>query len=185
MPDTTYLALIRGINVGGNKKIKMADLRAAFEQVGCTDVATYIQSGNVVLRSTASAAALTETLESAIEDTFGFSAAVIVRTAEELAGVVDRNPWPDDEIEGTKLVVWFYGSKPATDTYDGIDRGTFAPETFVLDGRELFLHLPDGQGRSKLLEAMGKVKGVPLATARNWKSVTKLLEMTADLSTSS
>ena len=94
-----YVALLRGVNVGGKTKVAMAALRDVCASVGCEDVVTYIQSGNVVLRSALKADRLQSALETAIAEEFGFSPAVMIRPAKEMAAVIDRNPFPDAEMK--------------------------------------------------------------------------------------
>lgn len=178
---TTYVALLRGINVGGSHKVPMKDLREIVADSGGEDIATYVQSGNVVFHSTKNAPDLVDDLEARLERAFGFEIPTIVRTEAEMAKVVEQNPWPDDDLEPTKLVVVFYQTAPKTDTFASIDASAFEPERFVLTSRELYLDLPGGQGRSKLAGAIGKPKLAPPGTARNWRSVTTLAKMAADL----
>lgn len=170
-----YLALLRGINVGG-RSLKMADLRDIVAEAGGTDVATYIQSGNVVLsHSSRSTGKLADLLASAIEDASGMEVAVIVRTAPEVDSVVDANPFPD--AGGTTLHVVFLAEEPPSDALDSLDLKSFAPEEVAVVGREVYLHLPDGMGRAELPKALEKL-GSPLrGTARNWNTVVKVQEM--------
>jgi uncharacterized protein (DUF1697 family) len=153
-----YVAWIRGINVGGHNAVKMAALRALFE-ASFTDVATYVNSGNVVF--TARRAPSSATLEKAFARELGFAAAIVVRSAPELADVIARVPFPTDEPK--KLHVLFADkpiAPPKKPPPDGpIDR-------WVIDGREAFVHYGDGAGRSKLRLDVGVV------TARNWSTVT-------------
>ena len=173
---TRAVALLRGINVGGKRKVSMADLRTALEDEGYQDVETYVQSGNVVFTAPGrhTSRRLEDDLERCVAGATGFDdVAVVVRTASELARVVEANPY--DEPDGTKLHVFFLKEPPAKGATDGINAKKFAPEAFAVHGKEVYLHLPNGIGRSKLAIAL-KVLDVPL-TARNWKTVTTLLEM--------
>lgn len=171
---TTWIALLRGINVGGARKLPMADLRAILADAGCADVTTYIQSGNAVFTHAARSAPKLETdLEQAIEAATGLHVPVRLRSAAQLAAVVRGNPFPG--VEPTKLVVLFLKDKPDPAALRSIDANAFAPEAFVARGREIYLHLPNGQGRAKLPQALGRIK-TP-ATARNWQTVMKLLDL--------
>lgn len=181
MAVTTYVALLRGINVGGSHTVPMRDLRDLVAGAGGEDVATYLQSGNVVFRATGKASQIVDDLESRLAQRFGFDIPVIVRTKAEMARVVATNPWPRDGIEPTKLVVVFYQTAPKAAAFSSIDAAAFEPERFVLTGRELYLHLPGGQGRSKLAAAINRQKLAPPGTARNWNSVTALAEKAAGL----
>jgi len=163
-----WVALLRGVNVGGARKLAMSDLRALVAGAGGFDVETYIQSGNVVFSHAARSAA---GLETDLERVVGVP--VMVRSPAELAKIVRDNPYPG--TEGTKLVVWFFKERVTPATLKQVDTAKFAPEAFAPHGRELYLHLPDGQGRAKLTVALGR--RVPDYTARNWQTVVKLLEM--------
>ena len=168
------VALLRGVNVGG-RTLPMAALRAGLERAGCADVATYIQSGNVVL--TLPAQRSKEWLASTISEVAGFDVAVVTRTAKELASTVARNPYPD--ASGTKLHVVFYDVAPKW--VRTLDLAPFEPEHCTLIGRELYLSLPNGMGRAVLpvaLEREGKRrKDAAVATARNWNTVVTLATM--------
>lgn len=175
---TIYIALLRGINVGGNRKIHMADLRELFAAAGCRDVASYIQSGNVVFThpSTASDRLAVE-LGQRIEAGTGFDVPVVLRTATAWQSVIDANPYP--EAEPPALHVVFLTKTPAPDAVAAFDAARFAPEEFTVVGREVYLHLPDGMGRAKLPPALPLVRGT--GTARNWRTVLKLAELSGDL----
>lgn len=174
-----YVVLLRGINVGGQGKLPMAQLRALCADAGGGHVATYIQSGNAVLTSEAAPEVLAAELGARIEAAAGFAPEVLVRTVDELEAVIAGNPFPE-EADPTKLVVAFLRTPPAPGAFDAVDLAAFAPEEAVLGDRHLYLHLPDGQGRAKLPIALGRAGGVA-ATARNWRTVTVLAEMAAAL----
>jgi len=174
---TVSIALLRGINVGGHRKVPMATLRDLFVDAGYDQVTTYIQSGNVVFsHRSPSSDRLRADLETRIGDAMGFEVPVMVRTKAEMADVVVRNPYPG--VEGTELHVLFLADDlpaGALDAIDSIDVERFAPETLVVSGREIYLHLPDGMGRAKLPAALGRLDMA--TTARNWRTVEKLLEL--------
>lgn len=171
---TTYVALLRAINLGPTRKVAMADLVRCFGEAGCDNVKTYIQSGNVVFDSRSrSSKKLASDLERQVKDATGLDVPVILRTAAEMASVVERNPFPG--VEPTKLLVGFMAGDPPADAAVPVERATSAKEEFVISGREIYLHLPDGAGRSKVPPALERIK-TPV-TARNWRTVTKLLEM--------
>ena len=170
------VAVLRGINVGGNRTIRMAGLRAIFAAAGCTDAETYIQSGNVVFSHTALAgAALEDVLETQVRHETGFDVAVLVRTAHELTALVADNPYPG--TDGTRLVVSFLREAVEPGLLAAVDRDAVAPEAFTLRGRELYLYLPNGQARAKLPEAITRCRLPVAATARNWNTVVKLTEL--------
>lgn len=166
----TYVALLRGINVGGNRVIKMTDLRAMFERAGATNVETYIQSGNVVfthaLRSTAK---LTAQLEAAL------GLVVVVRTAAEMAAVVEANPYP--KADPKALHVFFLRNVAPID----LDPERFFPEKWQVVGQQLYLFLPNGVGRSQLVGKLMRKPPVNDATARNWRTVETLVALSASV----
>ncbi len=173
----TYVAMLRGINVGGNRMIKMADLREVFAAAGGTDVATYIQSGNVVFSHAArSERTLAAELEKRIAEAAGFPVPVVLRTAAQLARAIEHSPFPDADAD--LVHVAFLAAQPPR-TAPTIDARVFAPERLAAVGRELYLYLPDGMGRSKLAAAvLAKPKAIGAGgTARNWRTVLKLHEL--------
>jgi uncharacterized protein (DUF1697 family) len=173
----TYVALLRGINVGGSRMIKMADLREVFLAADAADVATYIQSGNVVFTHPGrSESTLTAELEKRIAKAAGFPVPVMLRTAGQLARVIEDSPFPDADAE--HLHVAFLAARPPANA-PAIDGRVFAPERYAAVGRELYLYLPGGMGRSKLAAAvLAKPKAIGAAgTARNWRTVLKLNEL--------
>lgn len=175
---TTWIALLRGINVGG-VKLAMADLRDAVAAAGGTEVVTYIQSGNAVFSHPArSEATVKAALEGAIATAAGRPVPTMVRSAAQWRGVVAANPYePDDP---THLHVTFFDGPLPGDAFAAIDLEAFAPETFTVHGREVYLHLPNGMGRSKLAVALGKgAKAAPVGTSRNWNTVRKLADLSS------
>ncbi len=173
---TAFVALLRGINVGGNRKVAMADIRALFADAGGDNVTTYIQSGNVVFTHPArSSDELGVDIERRIEAQTGFAVAVVLRTAAELASVVRDNPFPG--VEPTQLHVTFLSSDPPAGALDSVDAAAYAPEEFELVGRQIYLHLPNGMARTKLPKALD-VFSAPVTT-RNWRTVLKLAELAA------
>jgi len=172
MAKTRYVALLRGVNVAGRGKVNMGDLRDVFTGLGYADVATYIQSGNVVFTSDARVVA--GTIERGIEADLGMNVTVVLRTAVQLTRVVRRNPFTD--VDTSKVHVGFMAGRPAAAAVRSLDRGRFSPDEFVVDGIELYLHVPNGIGRSKLPDYLARQLKVP-TTIRNWNTVTKLVDM--------
>ena len=169
----TYVALLRGVNIG-KRQLPSAALRAACEGAGCTAVQTYVQSGNVVLRDDArSAAAVQQKLATQISATAGFDVLVVVRTAKEMAAVVAGNPYK--KAAGKELHVAFLDEKPAKAKLAPLDAAANGGEEYTVKGREIYLHLPNGMGTSKLGAAMSKLSLA--ATVRNWNTVTKLADL--------
>ncbi len=173
---TRYVALLRGINVGGNKLVPMARLRALLQELGCTDIATLLQSGNAVFTSKVkNPAELEARIAAATSKTFGFGVEVIVRTRDELAAVLADNPFPGSVRDPAKFLVVFL-SRPADPTFlAGLP--VKPPEALRERGRELYALLPNGIGRSKLAQALMKPRKGVIATGRNWATLTKLLAL--------
>jgi uncharacterized protein (DUF1697 family) len=161
------------VNVGGRNKIAMGELRALFEGLGHTDVVTYIQSGNVVFSSSKKVAAVE--LAAAMADRLGLAADVILRTAAEMRMVVDRHPFSG--VDETTVHVGFLTGAPTAKVIAALDVERFAPEEVVFHGADLYLHLPNGMGRAKLPAYLDRRLKIPW-TARNWRTVLKLLELT-------
>ena len=168
---TTLVVLIRGINLGAHKRVKMADLRAELEAAGYEDVRTYVASGNVVLRSGDSAAKVGKAVEALLASKLGVEAEVMVRTAAQIAKVVERNPFPDVE-DGKTLHVAFLTGRPELPE----DEARFAPEAFELHD-ELYISLPNGMQNSPLMKALSERRTGVSATVRNWNTVTALHEL--------
>ncbi|HJM88200.1 MAG TPA: DUF1697 domain-containing protein [Dehalococcoidia bacterium] len=177
---TTYVVLLRGINVGGDTRLLMADLRALLEGLGHQNIATYIQSGNVVLNSDLANDALSRGIEEALHERANLDVPVIVRNRDELAAVAEQHPFAAVESDEAKLHVMFLADAPAADAIANLDAAQFAPDTFTIEGREMFIHYPNGAGRSKLnINRVERALGTT-ATGRNWRTVAKLLEMAND-----
>ena len=170
------VALLRGINIGPSKRIAMADLRAIVESLGHTDVETYLQSGNVVFTPKRRAKHPAEPLSTAIRDATGLDVPVVTRTGAELARVVEANPYSVDDP--TKVVVAFLAD--AVDLGDLAlgDLSSYLPDELTISGRELYVSVPNGQARSKLMEALTKRSLPTTLTVRNWRTVEALAEMT-------
>ncbi len=174
---TTYIALLRGINVGGHNLVPMKALAQALERGGLTNVRTYIQSGNVVCRSGAARpAALASTVGDVIEDTFGFRPGVMVLTAKDLDRVIAGNPFPKATAEPATLHVSFLQSVPGKPDLKSLEALKKPNERFALKGNAFYLHAPDGIGQSKLATRAEKALGVA-GTARNWRTVLQLQAM--------
>lgn len=171
----THVALLRGINVGGRGKVAMADLRELVTSLGYEDVATYVQSGNVVFSGESVDAAA---LEAAIEARLGVSTTVVVLSREELGRVIADNPWPEEK-DGKHLHVIFTAGEPDAGAVDAaLEKATGGDEARIVGGT-LYMHTPNGLGRSKLAAELSR-KGPEDGTARNWTTVTKLLAMLND-----
>jgi uncharacterized protein (DUF1697 family) len=170
----TYVALLRGVNVGGKNTVPMADLRRVFESLGHGEVRTFIQSGNVVL--TARRAVTPKSLEAAIAKELGVTTTVVLRTPAELEKVVKVNPFAS--ADPSTLHVGFMVTQPPAASLAKLDGAPFEPDEFAVRGREIYFHLPNGMGRTKLPGYLDRRLTVP-TTVRNWKTVNKLIELAA------
>ena len=173
-----YVSLLRAVNVGG-RKLAMTDLRALYEQHGHADVVTYVQSGNVVSRTSArSAAAVGRTISAAIADELGLEVEVLVRTPKELRSVLSRNPFLQRRRPELKtLHVTFLAKRPEAPLVAALDEGAFSPDEFRVDQREVYVLCPNGYGRTKINNTWFERKLKVPATTRNWTTVTKLAEL--------
>jgi uncharacterized protein (DUF1697 family) len=172
-----YVALLRGINVGGRARVPMAALRDTCTGAGCDDVVTYIQSGNVVLRSRLGAERLRTVLETAIAERFGFRPAVMIRTGGELAAVVAGNPFAG--VDAAHVHVGFLPAPPDGAAEQCLAAIDCAPEAVAVAGRDLYLYLPNGMGRAELPVRVGRCLRPVELTVRNWRTITKLAELAA------
>lgn len=176
--STRWIALLRGVNVGGAKKVPMAQLRELLSGLGFEDVRTYVQSGNAVFSAEeADPRAVAERIEAAIEDEFGFGSRITMRTRDELAAVVDTHPLRDVVTAANRFHVVFLSGEVRPDQLADVDAARYEPELFVLAGRELYLWTPEGLGTSRLAPALGEKRLGVTATMRNWRTVCKLLEL--------
>jgi uncharacterized protein (DUF1697 family) len=176
----TYVALLRGINLGARNKVSMADLRALFVTLGSEDVETYVQSGNVVFKSRVSdATELTETIEAQIRRDLGLGVTVLVRTDAQLRKLVAANPFAEQEADPRKLHVTFLAARPERARVRELDPNQFEPDEFRVIDQDVCLYCPNGYGRSKLSNAYFEKQLGVAATTRNWNTVTKLAELTS------
>jgi uncharacterized protein (DUF1697 family) len=176
-----YVALLRGVNLGGKNRLPMRDLAAMFAEAGCTDVVTYIQSGNVVFRATeACAARIPAAIAKEVADRLGFRAPVVMRTAGELRGVARGNPFlrGGASAEAESLHVMFLADRPSPASVATLDPKRSPPDEFEVRGREIYLRCPNGVARTKLTNEYFDAKLATTSTMRNWRTVGKLVEMT-------
>jgi uncharacterized protein (DUF1697 family) len=176
---TTYVALLRGINLGQRNKVSMADLRELFTSLGAEDVATYVQSGNVVFRSGERPEVLVSAVEGRLERDLGLSVAVLLRTHAEMARVVSGTPFGRGEYDPAKLHVTFLAERPDRARVAKLDPKAAEHDEFRVVGKEVHLYCPQGYGRSKLTNAYFEKQLGVAATTRNWKTVTSLAELSA------
>jgi len=175
MTEHGWIALLRGINVGGRYAVPMAGLRRLFEESGCGSVTTYIQSGNVVFTSSVSdRSALAGLLESAVETTFGVSASVVLRTFAEIRRVARSHPFGQDTSQS---LVAFLAQKPRPQDVRSLKQVDVAPDRFKVVGSDVFLHYPNGVRGAQLTGALLERRLGVAGTMRNWRTVTRLAEL--------
>jgi len=175
---TKFIALLRGINVSGQKQIKMPDLKSLFEESGFQNIETYIQSGNVIFTSKEK---LPEKLEQkislAIKRKFGFDVQIIVLTPEEIEYVLNNNPFIKKKKQSEKLYVTFLAKSPSNENINKLNAIDYSPEEYIIDGRYIYLFVPNGYGKAKLNNNFFESKLNVSATTRNWKTVNKMFEL--------
>ena len=173
-----YAALLRGVNVGGHRAVPMADLRKLLEELGYSDVATYLQSGNAVLTADdEDPQRVTDTIRQGLARRMAVDADVLVRTGPELNAVIEDNPFADAVEQPTKLHVAFLATQPDPADVAKVDPATYAPDEFRFGDRVVYLRYAVSAGRSKLGDGALARLGV-VATSRNWNTVLALARMT-------
>jgi uncharacterized protein (DUF1697 family) len=181
MPSQAYVALLRGINLAGKNRVPMRPLVPLLEDLGCSGVTPYIQSGNLVFRASAKAAdKLPERLQAAIAERFGVHSPVVLRSARELQAVALTNPFLAKGADPTALHVLFLADRPTAARVSALDPERSPGDAFVVRGREVYYLCPNGVGRSKLTTAYFDNKLGTVGTLRNWRTVCKLIELSSD-----
>jgi len=173
---TTYISLLRGINVSGQKKITMAELKTLYESLGLQGVVTYIQSGNVIFENNRDALTLKSLLENNIEEQFSFHVPVEVIPLNEFIEIKDQMPFTDIDLEldGTKVLVTVLSALPQTELIEKLMGYVKAPEKLFTKEKVIYLHCPNGYGKTKLSNNFIENKLKVTATTRNLKSIVKL-----------
>lgn len=177
----TYIAFLRGINVGGNNILPMKELATVLQDLGLKNVKTYLASGNVVFQSeTADLAGLAGDIKAAIGRSHGFTPQILIRSIQDLRQAISANPFPEGESEPKTLHLYFLESVPPNPDLARLESVKSASERYKLVDTVFYLHAPDGIGRSKIATGVEKALGVA-ATARNWRSVSNVMAMAAEL----
>lgn len=179
---TTYAALLRGINVGGHRKLPMAGLRRLMTDLGHDGVRTHLQSGQAVFSTgQGDEELLAAQLAQAIEKEYGFFVDVLVRDHAYLKAVAEACPFPAADLQAGQLHVTYFSAPVTAERFAELDPAAHLPEEFRLGDRALYLYAPDGLGRSKLAERLSgrRIDDGLIATTRNWNTVLKLVELTA------
>jgi uncharacterized protein (DUF1697 family) len=177
---TRYALLLRGVNVGTKNSLPMAELSTMLETIGCTDVRTYVQSGNAVLATKLGAAALTKAIERALQRYMGRPIATTLRTHKQLKAIVGANPFAKVATNPANLCVTFLSHAPTKSELAPLYATDFKPELFQIAGKEIYTWHPNGQGKSPLADALGKLPLRGAVTRRNWNTVQKILEMLSE-----
>ncbi len=175
-----YISLLRGINVSGQKKVVMSDLKTLYEALGFQNVVTYIQSGNVIFEATSkSKTNVKDHIEQAIKKNYSFHVPVEIRTKSELEAITENIPFRSINVseDGTKVLVTFLSRRPTAVKVGELQQYVVAPEKLVVKGTEVYLYCPNGYGTSKLSNNFLEQKLGVEATTRNWKSVLKLYDL--------
>lgn len=174
---TTWVALLRGVNLGSHNKVAMAELRELAEELGFDAPATYLRSGNLVIDSGLSESALARALSDAIEERFGLHVPVICRSSQQLGQIASAHPFSSLGLDDRLLHVAFLDREPDEELDSMIDPADYLPDRLESDGREIYLAYPSGSGRSKLSQGLLESRLGVSVTARNWRTVTKLADM--------
>lgn len=169
----TYIALFRGINVGGKNSLKMKDLVNLLEELGAHNVKTYIQSGNAVFQTSKEPSQLSEQIRLAIQQRFGFAPHVLVLEKAEFEKAVAENPFPEAESNPSFLHLGFLANTPEHPNLEALKKLKSESEQYHLIEKVFYLYAPEGVGRSKLAASSEKLLGVPM-TDRNWKTISKI-----------
>ena len=176
----SYIAILRGINVSGQKKVLMEDLREMLKEMKLQDAKTYIQSGNIVFKSDGklSNEKLAAKIEAGIKKKFGFDVPVIVRSEKEWEKAMASNPFlKDKKVNPERMYITFLSAPPEKKLADELKTFSSPPDQFHINGAEIFLHCPISYGETKLSNNFFEKKLKVIATTRNWKTVNTLLEM--------
>ncbi|MFF7155168.1 DUF1697 domain-containing protein [Streptomyces sp. NPDC008139] len=179
--DTRYVALLRGINVGGKNKLPMQTLRDLLASIGAADIRTHLQSGNAVFtHAQADPGRLAADLEQRISDELGLTVACLIRTGADLRRVVDANPFPMDGVNPSRFMVTFLSGPVPLDKLAAIDAAAYAPDEFRPGRSEIYGHFPGGVHNSKLAAQFSDRRLGLTASTRNWNTVTKLVAMSEE-----
>ena len=175
---TTNVALLRGLNVGGKNRMPMTALTQMFVEAGCTNVRTYIQSGNVIFKATQSRLEkLPAVIAKNIAESFGYKTPVVLRTVEQIGETVENNPFLKAGADENELHVYFLANAPDARGIASLDPARSSPDAFLVRGRDVYLKMPNGMARTKLSNAYFDSKLATISTARNWRTTLKLFEL--------
>ncbi len=176
---SVVISMLRGVNLAGHRKVQMSELKALYESLGLGNVQTYINSGNVIFKTSGrDLTRLGKKIEDAIESRFGFRSDVILRTPAEMREVIARNPFASrPDLEPSRMAVSFLAGEPSREAVEKVLAIKAEPEELRISGRELYLYFPNGMARPKLSMALVERTLKTPGTSRNWNTVRKLLEL--------
>ncbi|MCG8328048.1 MAG: DUF1697 domain-containing protein [Chitinophagales bacterium] len=176
---TTYITILRGINVSGRNKIKMADLRKILDETGLKNVQTYIQSGNIVYQHEAiDTKVLSKLIKNKIAEVYDYDVPVITLTSDALATIARTHPYPTDDAKDPAYChITFLADEPIPESISQIKPEDYQPDEFQIIGKAVYLYCPNGYGKTKLNNSFWEKKLKVTATTRNWKTTNKLVEM--------
>jgi uncharacterized protein (DUF1697 family) len=175
----TYISMLRGINVSGQKQVRMAELKKLYEALEFKNVRTYLQSGNVVFESEEqNPKILADAIEARMEERFFFSVPVLIRTADDFQRILESHPFRNEEP--ARVLVTFLYERPDLSKLAGLSRYEDPVDSFATGEQEIFLYCPGGYGRTKLSNTFFEKKLGVIATTRNWKTVNALYEMASE-----
>ena len=177
-PVDRFIALFRGVNVGGKNSLPMKELIELFVQAGCRDVSNYIQSGNILFSANEQKAEEAEiTIPVKIAERYGFKTSLVLRTKQQLTAAIADNPFLKEKAPEQDLHLYFLADYPKPEALQALDPDRCPPDRFAVQGREVYLQLPNGMARTKLTNTYFDTKLKTISTARNWKTVLKLSEL--------
>lgn len=179
----SYISLLRGINVSGKNKLPMADLKQLYEAIGATHVHTYIQSGNVLFRAASSSTTLATRISQAIQDQWGYTVPVLVRDITFFEEMVAKNPFK--ECDSTSLHVTLLHDTAHQELLADMAGKSWGDDTFVIRDGVVYIHCPQGYGRTQLNNGFFETKGKTWATTRNWKTINKLVALAKSIPSAS
>jgi uncharacterized protein (DUF1697 family) len=170
-----YIAILRGINVSGQKKVNMAELRLLLSNLGLQDLETYIQSGNIVFKADQKVDELAATIKERILNHFGFEVPTLILHADEMDKVIQENPFQHKDL--SKVYVTFLSFQPNDHLIESLPPSPNSNECYLVKGKAIYVYCPDGYGRTKINNMFFERKLKTTATTRNWKTCMKLWEM--------
>ncbi|MDN5200563.1 DUF1697 domain-containing protein [Fulvivirgaceae bacterium BMA10] len=175
----TYIAMLRGINVSGQKKIKMVDLRAYLEELNFLNIQTYIQSGNIIFdHAQVDPGILEDNIKEKVLEKYGFEVPTTVKLPSEFNYVLNNNPFlKEHDMDPKRIFVTFLYEIPAAEYIEKLKEVDYTPEEYILDGKNIFFFSPHGYGKAKMSNNFFENKLKVFATTRNWRTVNKLYEM--------